>query len=209
MDNTRQFEPKTPKKFQPSLKYIKPIHIGLLMFIVGIYGAYYMVKNYTPTGIVIDGLTQFHTPKDFPSDITFLDDRLTPHTLDEFKGHVVLLHFWATWCLPCIDEMPELEALKRNTPDKKFFVLPISIDSNLTPEEIQDFLYKLQVHSLVNYLDPSLKAYTTAQNALNSRGLPYTVIIGPDGKAVGKTEGAFLWNRDKVVEYLEYYIEAK
>lgn len=110
----------------------------------------------------------------------------TPHQLSEFRGQTVLLNFWASWCGPCREEMPELARLAREYEGKVRFVgvnLAVRDDVRMSKELLQ----KANV-SYLNLLDQQGKA------AIDFRvqAIPTTFLIDPDGKVVGRVLGANL-----------------
>src|SRR5258708_5683255 len=125
---------------------------------------------------VDDGLPRFQTAlKDFkpleppqtaPA-INFTDDQARNLSLADFRGKVVLLNFWATWCVPCVEEMPSLNNLQAKLGGKDFVVVAISTDRQGL-SIVEPFLDKLGVHNLGTYLDPS----HAAQRAFGIRGIP-------------------------------------
>lgn len=200
-DNVHQFTPRKPQQ-----NGINHKHILVLIVLIALGYIVYTLERQTTTGIYVEGLNQFRTTKSL-SAINFTHINGEQVSLDDFKGNVVLLHFWATWCPPCIDELPELNALTRSMQNEPFTILPISIDTNKTAMELIDFIFQHNSHQLKPYLDPTMKAYNTTLNAMNTRGLPYTVIIDKQGRAVGDVVGALLWNRPEVIDYLRVYLE--
>jgi len=106
--------------------------------------------------------------------------------LSDFRGEVVLVNFWATWCPPCVEEMPSLQKLQEVLGDKGLRVLAISVDENV--EDVERFRKDLQV-SLPILLDPGAKvAHTYA-----TFKFPETYIVDRDGKLAGKVIGPRDW----------------
>lgn len=115
------------------------------------------------------------------------------HNLSNFKGKVVLINFWASWCPPCIIEMPSLASLYTKLKDKGFEIIAINLDENeKTARELTQKL-KLPFHV---FLDPQGKA---AQQYL-VYGLPYTIVLDKQGKIQFKTFGGHEWDQGKEFE---------
>lgn len=112
---------------------------------------------------------------------------------NELKGEVLFVSFWATWCPPCVAEMPSIEALHKEYKDKVKFVLV----SNETPEKVQTFFDRK------NYELNSYTSLSTPPEILQSNSLPTTFILGRDGNIVVKKTGATNWNADTVKKALD------
>jgi cytochrome c biogenesis protein CcmG, thiol:disulfide interchange protein DsbE len=116
-------------------------------------------------------------------------------TLSQFKGHVVVLNFWATWCPPCIEEMPSLVQMQQKMKEKGVTVLAVSVDAD-------DGAYRrfLQDHdvNLLAVRDPDQKS----NQLYGTFKFPETYIIDRDGVVRRKFIGAVDWTEPDVIEYL-------
>ena len=112
-------------------------------------------------------------------------------TLTDYRGEVVLLNIWATWCIPCRTEMPSIEAVHQALGAKGLKVVAISIDDEGAEQKIQDFAkeFKLTFEMLH---DPA----GTIQGIYRTTGVPETFVIGRDGVIRKKWIGAEDWNSD-------------
>jgi thiol-disulfide isomerase/thioredoxin len=106
----------------------------------------------------------------------------------DFKGKLLVLNLWATWCEPCLEEMPSLEQLQKNLPDK-LVVMAISEDRG-GAKIVAPFVEKLGLKKVKIYFDPK----STVGHAFGMRGLPTSIVIGPDGNVLGRVEGAADWD---------------
>ena len=114
------------------------------------------------------------------------------HRLSDYRGKVVLVNFWATWCGPCRDEMPSIQELKDKLGGKPFVVLAVNLDE---PESrIRKFLSQMKLDFAI-LLDPERKA----ARAWGARILPASYVIGPDGKIRYTLVGEINWGHDLVV----------
>ena len=114
------------------------------------------------------------------------------HRLADYRGKVVLVNFWATWCAPCRDEMPSIQRLKEKLAGKPFAVLAVNLDE---PESrIRQFLSQMKVDFTV-LLDPGKKA----ARSWDARILPASFVIGPDGGIRYGVVGELDWGQDRVV----------
>jgi thiol-disulfide isomerase/thioredoxin len=119
-----------------------------------------------------------------------LDNRL--HRLADYRGKVVLVNFWATWCGPCRDEMPSIQELKRKLAGRPFVVLAVNLDE---PESrVRKFLKEVRVDFTV-LLDPERKV----SKVWDARILPASFIVGADGRIRYSLIGEINWGHDLVV----------
>ena len=115
------------------------------------------------------------------------------HDLAQYRGKVVLVNFWATWCEPCREEMPSLERLKEKFGGQPFEVLAVNVDE---PEaRVRAFLEKTPLQLTV-ILDPG-KAVTKRWNA---RILPASYLIGRDGRVRYSVVGDIDWSDESVLK---------
>jgi len=122
-----------------------------------------------------------------------LDGR--PHQLSEYRGKVILINFWATWCGPCRDEMPSIQGLKEKLAGRPFVVLAVNLDE---PESrIKRFLTEMKVDFTV-LLDPERKV----ARAWEARILPASFVIGPDGRIRYSLVGEINWDHEQVVSQI-------
>jgi thiol-disulfide isomerase/thioredoxin len=128
------------------------------------------------------------TPSQPAPEVGFTDMEGKPVKLADFKGKLLVLNLWATWCLPCLEEMPSLEQLQINIPDK-LLVIAVSEDRG-GKTVVEPFLEKLGLKKVKIYLDPK----SDVGHAFEVRGLPTSIVIGADGKVLGKVEGAADWD---------------
>ena len=119
---------------------------------------------------------------------TFIDADGKPQSLADFSGKVVLLNIWATWCVPCREEMPALDALETKLGGADFQVVAVNIDKG-GPDKAAAFLKETGASHLALYTDPTGKLFAT----LKSVGMPTTLILGRDGKEIGRLVGPADW----------------
>jgi len=143
------------------------------------------------------------TPAPVPA-VPFKDRAGAEVSLPDFEGRVVLLNFWATWCAPCIEEMPTLDALQQDLGSDRFTVMAVSQDVG-GRETVEPFLRnKLDLQALDIYLDPEGRL----ARALGLRGMPTTYLIDARGRVVGELVGPADWNAPEVKALIRHYIEA-
>lgn len=118
--------------------------------------------------------------------------------LKDFRGRYVLLNLWATWCEPCAQEMPALNALRKKLDHAKFEVIALAEDRD-GPLAVQSFFKRHRIDNLAIFTDPSGQA----PFALHARGLPTTLLISPEGLEIARMEGEADWTEKNLVAFLE------
>lgn len=107
--------------------------------------------------------------------------------LSDFDGRPLLINFWATWCPPCIDELPMLDALHARSGDTGLRVIGIALDD---PEAVREFLEQVPVNFPMYLAQPGVVDLSTTLG--NARSvLPYSVLIDTDGRIAKRKFGAF------------------
>ncbi len=134
--------------------------------------------------------------------IRFTDGEGRSVTIADFHGRVILLNLWATWCEPCIREMPSLDRLQAAMGGKDFDVVLVSQDRG-GAHTVDPFYAKLGMKALKPYLDPK----SALGQAFDVHGLPTSIIIDRDGNEVGRLEGAETWDGTKPQALLRWYVE--
>ena len=124
------------------------------------------------------------------SSLDFLDPDGQPVTLADFSGKTVLLNLWATWCVPCREEMPALDQLQAEAGGDNFTVLALNVDR--PGVDTNRFLREVEV-TLANYADPDLGAFRALQAKGFVTGLPTTIMIGADGCDLGVMRAPAEW----------------
>ena len=130
-------------------------------------------------------------------DLTFTDDTGKIRSLNEYKGSLIVLNFWATWCAPCVKEMPDLSKLQEDYADRKLVVITLSQDNDA--QKVQEFFRRLGIKNLPAYLDSDMKSF----QALALRGLPVTILIDASAKEVIRLNGFVDWNAPETRTMIE------
>jgi thiol-disulfide isomerase/thioredoxin len=142
------------------------------------------------------------TPPQPAPEVSFTDADGNPATFADFKGKPVLVNLWATWCEPCLREMPSLDRLQAKYSDK-LSVLAISEDRG-GGKVVNPFVAKLELTKLKIYLDPK----SDVGRAFGVRGLPTSIVIDAEGRVVGRVEGAAEWDSAKMLGVIEPLLKA-
>jgi len=117
-------------------------------------------------------------------------------SLADLRGHTVLLNFWATWCPPCVHEMPSLQRLSKAMKGRRFLVLAVALDME-GADKVAPFVKKLGLTFPV-LVDPSGDVGET----YGARDLPTTFVLDTQGRVVAAAKGAQEWDAPNVVDYL-------
>lgn len=142
------------------------------------------------------------SPRAVPN-LTFVDDKGAPRNLAQFRGKLVLLNVWATWCPPCRREMPTLERLQGQLGGPDFEVVALSIDRG-GRAAVDSFFDEINVQALKVYVDPT----TAVRNDLALTAFPTTLLIDRQGREIGRYTGGANWDSPEVVATLRKYLAA-
>jgi thiol-disulfide isomerase/thioredoxin len=142
-------------------------------------------------------------PKAIP-ELRFVDEAGRSHSLAEFRGKVVLLNVWATWCEPCREEMPALDRVQAKLGGGRFQVIALSVDSQ-GASIARKFYSEIGIRALPLYVDPS----ANAAFLLDAPGLPVTLLVDGKGREIGRHLGAVKWDAPQMVERLQRAMTAE
>jgi thiol-disulfide isomerase/thioredoxin len=134
--------------------------------------------------------------------LTFTDAAGTPRSLADWRGRTVLLNLWATWCVPCRQEMPALQALQQKLGSKDFDVVAVNIDTR-DPEKPKKWLREVGIDSLAYYADPSAKVFQQLKAIGRGFGMPTTLLIDPNGCEIAMLAGPAEWGSNDAVALLK------
>ncbi|HSC17505.1 MAG TPA: TlpA disulfide reductase family protein [Rhizomicrobium sp.] len=127
--------------------------------------------------------------------VSFVDANGATHALTEFRGRYVLLNLWATWCAPCVRELPALSHLQAALGAKRLLVVPVSVGRD-TAAETAAFL-KQHKADLPVYIDTK----SAFLHAFGAFGLPLSVLIDPQGREIARASGAVHWDAKDSIDY--------
>ena len=133
--------------------------------------------------------------------ITFLDSNEKIIKLNDYKGNLVLLNFWATWCAPCKEEMPSLDVLKTNPNLDNIEIFPINI-GNDNLKKSNKFFEDLDIKNLNIFFD---NPTTTLAKDFALRGLPTTILFNKNGKEFAKIIGSIDFGDKKFLQWIKQY----
>jgi thiol-disulfide isomerase/thioredoxin len=135
--------------------------------------------------------------------ISFVGAEGTTKSLSDWKGKVVLLNIWATWCVPCREEMPALDKLQAELAGKDFDVVAVNIDRG-GGDKPKAFLAETGATHLQLYTDPTGKLFST----LKTVGMPATLLIDREGREIGRLVGPANWDSPEALALIKAAIAA-
>ena len=134
------------------------------------------------------------------TNLTILDDQNNQLNLSNYKGNILLLNFWATWCAPCKEEMPSLDLLKSNKDLNNLKIFPVNVGQD-NVKKAKNFFDDLNIKNLDLYFDENINL--TKKFAL--RGIPTSVLLNKNGKEFARVIGSIDFNEENFIEWLKLY----
>lgn len=130
--------------------------------------------------------------------VAFTDAKGVRHTLKSYQGKYVLLNMWATWCAPCVAELPALARLKASVPGMTVLAVDLT-GKKETPAKADAFLKSHNAASLGAYVDTE----TVFMRSFTAAVMPTTVLIDPQGKVIARAEGPAEWASPSAIAYFQ------
>ncbi len=134
--------------------------------------------------------------------LTFQDTAGRQRALQEWRGRFVLLNLWATWCVPCRQEMPALDALQAKLGGSDFEVVAVNIDTR-DLDKPRAWIKEVGISRLAYYADPEAKVFQDLKAAGRAFGMPTTLLIDPQGCEIGTLAGPAEWASEDAVKLIE------
>ncbi len=132
--------------------------------------------------------------------LTFFDDKNTQINLTDYRGNLILLNFWATWCAPCKEEMPSLDLLQKNERLSNLKIFSINVGKDKI-EKASNFYRDLKIKNLNLYFD----APVTLAKELGLRGIPTSILFNKEGLEFARIIGSINFEDKKFIEWLSNY----
>ena len=134
-------------------------------------------------------------------ELRFQDAKGNMLGLSDFRGKVVLLNVWATWCAPCRKEMPALDRLQQQLGGRDFEVVALSIDRG-GAVAVQAFCEEMDIRALAVYVDPASKA----TSKLRTVGIPTTILVDTQGRELWRKTGPAEWDTGEFLESVRRHL---
>jgi thiol-disulfide isomerase/thioredoxin len=132
--------------------------------------------------------------------VVFKDANQKDIDLKDYKGKLLILNFWASWCAPCRDEMPSLDKLQINSSLNNLKIFPINIgQENLSKSK--SFFKELEINNLDIYFDSNI----TLAKKFSLRGLPTSILFNKEGEEFSRIIGSIDFNNEEFVNWLKSY----
>ena len=158
-----------------------------------------MLSSFSLEASEIKNLIIYEEPKKYDN-LSFLDDKNNELKLNSFKGNVILLNFWATWCAPCKEEMPSLDLLQENNELNNLKIFPINIGKD-NVNKASSFFNNLKIRNLNLYFDNP----ETLAKKLSLRGIPTTILFNKKGDEFARIVGSIDFSDQKFLDWLRQY----
>ena len=133
-------------------------------------------------------------------DVIFMDINQKNVNLDDFKGKLIILNFWATWCAPCREEMPSLDNLQSNTKLNNLKIFPINVGQE-DRSQSERFFKELNINNLDIFIDAPI----TLAKKFSLRGVPTTILFNKEGKEFARIIGSIDFNDEEFINWLKLY----
>ncbi len=138
-------------------------------------------------------------PKTY-NNVIFLDNKDQKININEYKGKLLLLNFWATWCEPCKEEMPSLDKLQANPELDKIKIFAINIGKEKL-DKVNKFFIDLNIKNFQPYFDPPI----TLAKMFSLRGVPTSILINKEGQEFARVIGSIDFENKNFVNWIKKY----
>jgi thiol-disulfide isomerase/thioredoxin len=164
-------------------------------------GAVDLARRLTPLAHgEVAALTMASAPLRLP-DLAFEDAEGKPKKLSDWRGRIVLVNLWATWCVPCRKEMPALENLQTRLGGPNFEVVAVNIDTR-DPEKPKNFLKEANVTRLGYFSDQKAKVFQDLKAIGRALGMPTSVLVDAEGCEIATIAGPAEWDSDDATKLI-------
>jgi thiol-disulfide isomerase/thioredoxin len=138
-------------------------------------------------------------PKTYDN-VIFLDKSDNKININQFRGSILILNFWATWCKPCKEEMPSLDNLQVNPDLNQLKIFPINVGKEKL-EKVNKFFVDLNIMNIQNYYDPP----STLAKTFSLRGIPTSILFDKDGNEFARIIGSINFEDENFISWIKKY----
>ena len=153
----------------------------------------------------VAALTMASAPLRLP-DLAFLDDSGQPKKLSDWRGRMVLVNLWATWCVPCRKEMPALDSLQTKLGGKDFEVVAVNIDTR-DPDKPKNFLKEANLTRLGYFADSKAKIFQDLKGIGKALGMPTSILVDSQGCEIANLAGPAEWASEDAIKLIKAAME--
>lgn len=122
----------------------------------------------------------------------------------DFEGEYLLVNFWATWCAPCVVELPSLDKLEKKFNGKGLKIIAVSLDFQRSHDDVNKFLYSRNIGEFAGYMD----VFSEIQKNVTMRGIPTSYLLDPKGNVLHIFEGDARWDAPEAIRFFEKLLNA-
>ena len=176
--------------------------IGVLLLIAAAMGVWQALSPSRGPSLRVPSMKMLADPRPLPP-LDIRDAEGKPVSFDRFRGKVVLLNLWATWCGPCRTEMPTLDRLQAKLGGPQLEVVALSTDTG-GAKAVREFYDSLELQSLAVYTEGEGNTLT----ALGVPGIPTTLLIDAEGREIGRFVGAADWESETFLQMVRSYFRS-
>ena len=174
--------------------FLKQIALILVYTILFNYSNISLSKDKTDTSF--KNIIIYPKSKDFP--ILYLKNvKGEDIIISKYTKRITLINFWATWCAPCIEELPSLDRLKSKY-ENNIDIIAVNVEK-INYKKAEKFLKSLNIENFQTYFDKDFRI----AKLLGLRGIPITIIVGRDGREAGRVIGSIEVDQDQFISLLE------
>ncbi len=171
--------------------------LAAAIIVAALAGLYLLRPSGESKPAALAALTADPEPKAVP-ELTVIDQAGNKVSLAKFRGHVVILNMWATWCAPCVRELPALGRLKTALDSARIALVTVNA-SHDTAAQTEAFLKAHDAADLPVYRDPDLSLLS----GFGSEGLPFSVLIDAKGREIARASGPMQWDDPAAIAYFK------
>jgi thiol-disulfide isomerase/thioredoxin len=169
---------------------------GLAVLVASAFAIYRSTGERGAAPVAAPAVGWNNAPQQVPN-LRFVSGDGKPHTLSDFRGKVILLNVWATWCVPCRKEMPALDRLQQQLGGADFQVVALSLDSG-GAAMVRRFYDEIGIRALSIFVDSNME--TTGK--LRTVGIPTTLLLDREGRERWRKTGPAEWDSPEIVASL-------